>query len=106
VLKGHEAILAVDVGGSNVRAGIVELNLKRASNLSKTSVWKFDQWRHADDKPTREEAVQELVKMLQKLIRRAEGERLRLAPFIGIGGEGDRLRKQLLGPPATINSTN
>jgi hexokinase len=51
VLKGHEAILAVDVGGSNVRAGIVELNLKRASNLSKTSVWKFDQWRHADDKP-------------------------------------------------------
>jgi hypothetical protein len=88
VLKGHEAILAVDVGGSNVRAGIVELDLKRASNLSKTSVWKFDQWRHADDKPTREEAVQELVKMLKKLIRRAEGERLRLAPFIGIGCPG------------------
>jgi predicted NBD/HSP70 family sugar kinase len=88
VLKGHEAILAVDVGGSNVRAGIVELNLKRASNLSKASVWKFDQWRHADDKPTREEAVQELVKMLKKLIARAEGERLRLAPFIGIGCPG------------------
>jgi hypothetical protein len=88
VLKGHEAILAVDIGGTNVRAGIVELNLRRASNLSKASVWKFDQWRHADDRPSREEAVQELIKMLQKLIRRAEGERLRLAPFIGIGCPG------------------
>jgi predicted NBD/HSP70 family sugar kinase len=51
-------------------------------------VWKFDQWRHADDRPSREEAVQELIKMLQKFIRRAEGERLRLAPFIGIGCPG------------------
>jgi hypothetical protein len=88
VLKGYEAILAVDVGGTNVRAGIVELNLRRASNLSKASVWKFDQWRHADDRPSREEAVQEMIKMLQKFIRRAEGERLRLAPFIGIGCPG------------------
>jgi predicted NBD/HSP70 family sugar kinase len=88
VLKGYEAILAVDVGGTNVRAGVVELNLRRASSLSKASVWKFDQWRHADDRPSREEAVQELIKMLQKFIRRAEGERLRLAPFIGIGCPG------------------
>jgi predicted NBD/HSP70 family sugar kinase len=88
MFEGHEAILAVDIGGTNVRAGIVELNLRRASNLSKASVWKFDQWRHADDRPSREEAVQELIKMLQKLIRRAEGERLRLAPFIGIGCPG------------------
>ena len=88
VFKGHEAILAVDVGGTNVRVGIVELNLKRAPDLSKASVWKFDQWRHADDKPTREGAVRELVKMLQKLVPRAEDERLGLAPFIGIGCPG------------------
>jgi hypothetical protein len=88
VFKGHEAILAADIGGTNVRAGIIDLNFKRASNLSKASVWKFDQWRHFDDKPTREGAVQKLVKMLQKLIARAEGERLRLAPFIGIGCPG------------------
>jgi hypothetical protein len=88
VLKGYEAILAVDVGGINIRAGIVELNFKPTSNLSKASVWKFERWRHADDRPSREEAVRELIKMLQKLIARAEGERLRLAPFSGIGCPG------------------
>jgi predicted NBD/HSP70 family sugar kinase len=88
VFKGHEAILAVDVGGTNFRAGIIDLNLKRASNLSKASVWKFDQWRHSDDKPTREKAIEEVVKMLRKLIARAESEGLGLAPFIGIGCPG------------------
>jgi predicted NBD/HSP70 family sugar kinase len=43
VFKGHEAILAVDLGGSNFRVGLIDLNLKRASNLSKASVWKSDQ---------------------------------------------------------------
>ena len=88
VLKGHDGILAADIGGTNFRAGVVELDLKRASNLSKASVWKFDQWRHVDDKPTRDEAVERLVKMLRKLIARAEEERLDLAPFIGIGCPG------------------
>jgi predicted NBD/HSP70 family sugar kinase len=51
-------------------------------------VWKLDQWRHVDDKPTRDEGVARLVKMLRKLIARAEEERLDLAPFIGIGCPG------------------
>jgi ROK family len=88
VLKGHDGILAADIGGTNFRVGVVDLNLKRAPNLSKASLWKFDQWRHADDEPTRDQAVDELVKMLKKLIARAENERLRLAPFIGIGCPG------------------
>jgi predicted NBD/HSP70 family sugar kinase len=88
VLKGHDGILAADIGGTNFRAGVIELDLKRASNLSKASVWKLDQWRHVDDKPTRDEAVERLVKMLRKLIARAEEERLDLAPFIGIGCPG------------------
>jgi predicted NBD/HSP70 family sugar kinase len=88
VLKGHDGMLAVDIGGTNFRVGAVELNPKRASNLSKASLWKFDQWRHADDKPSRDQAVDKLVKMLQKLIARAEDEGLRLAPFIGVGCPG------------------
>jgi hypothetical protein len=88
VLKGHDAILSADLGGTNFRVGAIELNLKRASNLSKASLWKFDQWRHANDKPTRNEAVDELVKMLKKLIARTEEEGLRLAPFIGVGCPG------------------
>src|SRR5205823_3393583 len=58
MFEAHDAIIAVDIGGTNIRAGIVELNLKKASDLSKASVWKFELWRHADEKSvTREEAV-------------------------------------------------
>ena len=89
MLKGHDAILAVDIGGTNIRAGVVELNIKREADLSKASVWKFDLWRHADEKKmSREQAVDRLVKMLQKLIARAEKEDLKLTPFIGIGCPG------------------
>jgi hexokinase len=30
MFKAHRSYLAVDVGGTNIRAGIVELNLKKA----------------------------------------------------------------------------
>ena len=50
LFKGYDAILAVDIGGTNIRAGVVELNLKKAADLSKAGVWKFDLWRHGDDK--------------------------------------------------------
>src|SRR3954453_3359809 len=89
MLKGHDASLAVDIGGTNIRAGVVELNSKRAPDLSKAAVWKFELWRHADEKKmSREQAVERLVKMLQKLIGRAEKEGLGLTPFIGIGCPG------------------
>ena len=89
LFKGHDAILAVDIGGTNIRAGVVQLNLKKAPDLSKAAVWKFELWRHADEKKvSREEAVQELCAMLRKLIGRAERERINLAPFIGIGCPG------------------
>src|SRR5436190_765821 len=89
MFEAHDAIIGVDIGGTNIRAGIVELNLKKASDLAKASVWKFELWRHADEKSvTREEAVEELIDMLSRLIARADKEGLRLAPFIGIGCPG------------------
>lgn len=88
IFSGHDAILAVDIGGSNIRAGIVEMCLRKASDLSKSRVWSSDLWRHADDEPDREEAVQRLVGMLQALIKRADEDAMRLAPFIGIGCPG------------------
>jgi predicted NBD/HSP70 family sugar kinase len=88
MFHAHDAILAVDIGGTNIRAGVVELNLKRAADLSKAKVWKLEQWRHRDEKPNREDAVQGLVDMLERLIKRADKEGLRLAPFIGIGCPG------------------
>jgi predicted NBD/HSP70 family sugar kinase len=88
VLAGHDGILAVDIGGTSIRAGVVELKLKKASDLSAAHVMAFDQWRHGDDKPTRDEAVERLADMLKQLLRRAEKDGVNLAPFIGIGCPG------------------
>jgi predicted NBD/HSP70 family sugar kinase len=89
MLKGHDAILAVDIGGTNIRTGVVDLALKRAKDLSKASVWKSECWKHAEEKKmTRDEAVERLVGMLKKLITRAGKEGYALAPFIGVGCPG------------------
>jgi hypothetical protein len=87
VLAGHDAILAADVGGTNVRVGIVELNMKKG-DLSKAAVWKHLHWRHRDDQPTREQALDRIAAMAQELIELAEKEKLKLAPFVGIGCPG------------------
>jgi predicted NBD/HSP70 family sugar kinase len=89
LFKGHDAILAVDIGGSNIRAGVVNLGLKKSSELAKAAVWKFELWRYADeDKVSREEAIERLCKMLQKLIVRAEKSRIQLVPCIGVACPG------------------
>ena len=88
IFAGHDSILAVDIGGTNIRCGVVETRVKKAPDLSKATVWKSELWKHADDEPTREGAVKRLVKMLKQLIADAEGEGLNLAPFIGISCPG------------------
>jgi hypothetical protein len=88
MFEALDAILAVDIGGTNIRAGVVQLNLRRAADLSKAKVWNFELWRHGDEKLNREEAVEGLISMLGRLINRAKKEELRLAPFIGIGCPG------------------
>lgn len=87
VLAGHDAILAADIGGTNLRVGVVELNMKKG-DLSKAAVWKYSHWRHRDDGPGREEALQRLGTMLQELIEKATVEKLKLAPFVGVGCPG------------------
>jgi hypothetical protein len=88
IFEAHDSILAVDIGGSNIRCGVVETRWKKAPDLSKASVWKSELWRHANDEPTREGAVKRLVKMLKDLIAAAEAEGLKLAPFIGVSCPG------------------
>ena len=65
-----------------------ETRRKKSPDLSKASVWKSELWRHADDEPSRENAVKRLVKMLKDLIAKAEEEGFKLAPFIGIACPG------------------
>jgi len=88
IFKAHDAILGVDIGGTNIRAGIVELNQKRAADLSKVRVSKFELWRHGDEKLDREDAIDGLIQMLKRLIKQAGKQDLHLAPFIGIGCPG------------------
>ena len=88
IFEAHDSILAVDIGGTNIRCGLVETRWKKAPDLSKASVFRSELWRHADDQPTREDAVKRLVKMLKGLIAEAEADGLKLAPFIGIACPG------------------
>jgi len=82
-------ILAVDIGGTNIRAGIVRLNLDKAADLSKARVRTMELWRHGDEADRREEAIGGLIDMLSDLIAKAEKEKLSLAPFIGVGCPGE-----------------
>jgi len=88
MFNAHDAILAVDIGGTNIRVGIVHLNLIRARDLSKAEVGKFELWRHGDEKLNRDDAMTGLVDMLRRLINRAGKDGPHLAPFIGVGCPG------------------
>jgi hypothetical protein len=89
LFAAFDAILAVDIGGTNMRAGVVQLNHKKAADLSKAKVWKFSLWRHGDETDiNRDDAVEQLGTMLKGLIASAKKKRVKLAPFIGIGCPG------------------
>ena len=90
ILAGHDSILAVDIGGSNIRAGIIEFHAKKKKekDFSDADVHRLELWRHSDDAPKREDAVERLIEFLLDLVKRAGKDGLTLAPFIGIGCPG------------------
>jgi predicted NBD/HSP70 family sugar kinase len=88
MIEGYGGILAVDIGGTNIRAGVIESNLGKADDFSKAQVWKSELWRHGDEKTKRDEAVDRLIEMLEDLIGRATKAKFTLAPVIGIGCPG------------------
>lgn len=88
IFAGHDSVLAVDIGGTNIRAGILLLNLDAAADLSKAKIHHAELWRHGDDRPKRDEAVEHLAEMLKGLVKRAAKDKLNPAPFIGVGCPG------------------
>jgi hypothetical protein len=88
MLKGHEGILAVDVGGTNIRAGVVAFNNKSLRQFEMPKVVKSKLWRHADENIKRDDAVITLADMLKDLAAWAKRDSLSLAPVIGIGCPG------------------
>ncbi len=86
--RRHDAFLAVDVGGTNLRCGIVEPRLREADDGSKARVIESLQWRHAEDDPDRAQAIRRLAGMLNGLAAMSRTMGLRLAPFVGIACPG------------------
>jgi hypothetical protein len=89
VFKGHDAIVAVDIGGTNIRTGLVTFDLKKAPGFLDAAVAEREMWCHAAEKGvTRESAVVSLIDMISNMVRRAEKSERKLAPFVGIGCPG------------------
>jgi hypothetical protein len=49
MFQAFDAILGVDMGGPNIRAGVAQLNLKSERDLLKAKIWKLSLWRHGDE---------------------------------------------------------
>jgi hypothetical protein len=88
LFAGHDGVLAADIGGSNIRAGIIKLNHRKSADLAASKVWASELWRHADEDPGRDDAVERLIGMLAAMVKRGAKDDLSLAPFIGIGCPG------------------
>lgn len=88
MVTDFDAILALDIGGTNVRCGIVKPRFKRASDLSKAKVVRRTKWRHVEDSPKQHELIDGLVEMLEDMVRYAKKHKIRLAPFVGIACPG------------------
>lgn len=86
--EDYDSFIAVDIGGSNIRSGVVLLNRDRAKDFSAAKVAEWELWRHREDKPKRDEALDHLGGMLRLLVGHAEDRKLKLAPIIGIGCPG------------------
>lgn len=85
LIEDYSNLLAVDIGGSNIRAGILDLPKK---GKGKVTVRTMELWKHSEEEPTREETMNELVAMIRRLVAEAEHDKLKLAPLIGIGCPG------------------
>src|ERR1051326_8720032 len=83
-LDEFDGILAADIGGTNIRVGVVAFG----SGPGSAEIWQSQGWRHADDRPERDEAVEALIGMLRELVRATEAKKFRLAPFVAVACPG------------------
>jgi len=90
VLRGFDALLAVDIGGTNVRCGIVRPNRDKSPDLRHAEVVQREKWHHAedDDATHRVHVIDGIAEMLEKLAAYAKRKQIRLAPFVGVGCPG------------------
>ncbi|MGQ2928759.1 MAG: ROK family protein [Neoaquamicrobium sediminum] len=72
-LRGCSQMLAVDIGGSSIRAGLVNFSAKHPHKLAKAAVVAHAQWKYGDEqnKPSRDEAIGKLAQMIDGLRKEA-----------------------------------
>jgi len=88
MFKGHDAFLAVDIGGTNIRAGVVSFKNGKSKPFSNLAVEKIELWRHAEEETKRDDAAGRIVTMVNDLIAWSEKKGLNLVPVIGVGCPG------------------
>lgn len=88
ILQGFNALLTVDIGGTNVRCGVVTFKAGKKTRVRATGVWKSELWPHRDHQPTRDELIQRVTGMLTHFEKAARKAHLKLAPVIGVGCPG------------------
>ena len=88
VFHGYDGILSANIGGTNIRAGIVKFQISKKLRIAKPQVVRTSIWEHAEDRPNRDEAIERLLSMLKKLVRWDKKNKFRLAPFVGVGCPG------------------
>ncbi len=88
MLSGYDSLLAVDIGGSNIRVGVVALNQGKSSDFKEACISSTELWKHADDDLKRDACIERLAGMLETQIKLAKKKGFALAPLIGIACPG------------------
>lgn len=88
-VSGKDGMLAVDIGGSKVRAGIVEFGERKSGLLPDARVWRSDVWRHAKARASQRKLIKMMVTMLTGLAAEAEKAEFRLSPLVRVGVPGE-----------------
>lgn len=86
-MREHDGFIAIDIGGTNLRCGIVTIRSKdRLGDTAK--VERLLHWRHRDEQLGREAVLDHLGGMMRELTARAEKKKFRLAPVVAVGCPG------------------
>ena len=88
-LNGKDGLLAVDIGGSKIRAGIVEFGVRKSGLLPDARVWRIEVWRHAKARASQRKMIKVMVEMLCALSDEAEKAKFRLSPLVRVGVPGE-----------------
>ncbi|HUD41698.1 MAG TPA: ROK family protein [Dokdonella sp.] len=89
-LAESDALLAVDIGGSNLRCGLLRLRHAKDDDAlaPRPKLAALERWRHRDEPVGRDAMIDTMARMLERLIAEAAQRRWRLARHVVVGCPG------------------